>query len=125
MMTADPRILGGSIAGPGEPRDRHGVVVDADRAVLLDNVEVCMVEPRRGAVPQPVCLAMVLGGRINHAPDWADVLFLFDVDGAAAIVTELLALAARMDNAELQALVTDRLDRLAADDALGGGEIDG
>lgn len=117
-MATDPRPLKGSIAGPGGPRDRHGVVLDARHAVLLDNVEVCAVETTSGAQHDDA-IALQLSGRINRTRDRVDVLFLFDVDGAAAIVTELLALADRMDADDLAATVRARLDRLAQADALG------
>lgn len=122
-MATDPRTVHGSIAGPGGPRDRNSVVLETDRAVLFDDMTVCEVETGRGralGVPPTHMIAMVLAGRINKSPDRADVLFLFDLDGAAAIVTELLALAMRMDDAELTALINSRLNGLAADDAIGG-----
>ncbi len=123
-MADDPRPLKGSIAGPGGPRDRNGVVVDATHAVLLDDLTVCLVEPHRDGrqVGQP-CLAMTLAGRVNHLDETAEVLFLFDADGAAAIVTELLALGARLPDAmsaEFDAAIDRRLLALAEDDALGG-----
>ncbi|ACX71163.1 hypothetical protein pZL12.86 [Streptomyces phage ZL12] len=41
-------------------------------------------------------LAMLLEGRINKSPDRARNLYLMNEDGAAAIVTELMALANRI-----------------------------
>lgn len=120
----DPLSLRGSIAGPGGPRDRNAVVVDATEAVLLDDITVCAVEPHRAGVPQPACVALTLAGRINHRPERAELLFLFDLDGAAAIVTELVGLAMRMGAGEFSGLIRSRLARLAAEDAIGGG-LDG
>lgn len=92
----DPRRLGAAIVGPGGPRDRHGVVVDTTDAVLLDGVVVALVEPyRAGEAGSPV-LACELAGRVNKTTDRASVVYLFDEDGAAALVTELLALASRI-----------------------------
>lgn len=119
-MATDPRSLKGAIAGPGGPHDRHSVVLDTTHAVLLDHVEVCKVEPSRDGVRQEPVVAMLLSGRVNRSPDRAEVLFLFDIDGAAGIVTELLALAGRMDAVELAATIRDRLDRLDAEDVLRG-----
>jgi hypothetical protein len=117
-MATDPRSLKGAIVGPGGPLDRFGVVIDAGNAVLLDDVMVAMVEPHRdGHGPQPACIALLLSGRINHSVDRAEVLFMFDVDGAAAIVTELIALGARMDADELAERIQARRDRIAADEA--------
>ena len=112
-MATDPRDVHGSIAGPGGPRERNSVVVDTSRAVLLDDMTVCQVGADKA-------IAMVLAGRINRTTERAEVLFLFDLDGAAAIVTELLALAVRIDDAQLTALFNSRLQRLADDGALGG-----
>ena len=123
-MATDPRTLKGSIAGPGGPRDRNAVVVDATHAVLLDDLTVCLVEPHRdGRQTGRPCLAMTLAGRVNHLDETAEVLFLFDADGAAAIVTELLALGARLPGPlglEFDEAVDRRLLALAEDDALGG-----
>lgn len=115
-MATDPRLLKGGIAGPGGPHDRGSVVLDAERAVLLSDVTVCSVDTAQAAQ----VLAMQLSGRINHSRDQAEVLFLFDAEGAAAIVTELLALAARMDASGLRDLIVARIELLADADALGG-----
>lgn len=89
----DPTDLGSTYAGPGGPHDRDAVVVDATNAVLLDAVDVLVVgDPSR---PRPI-IALQLAGWINKRPDRAQVMFLFDEDGAAAIISELLALAGRV-----------------------------
>ncbi|MFE7485523.1 hypothetical protein [Streptomyces sp. NPDC057552] len=90
--SGDPRKSGGDIVGPGGPQDRHGVILDDRNAVLLDHSTVTLVETRSGS---PV-LAMLLEGRINKSPDLARNLYLMNEDGAAAIVTELMALANRI-----------------------------
>ncbi|MFF3094191.1 hypothetical protein [Streptomyces cyaneofuscatus] len=90
--SGDPRKSGGDIVGPGGPQDRHGVILDDRTAVLLDHSTVTLVETRSGG---PV-LAMLLEGRINKSPDRARNLYLMNEDGAAAIVTELMALANRI-----------------------------
>lgn len=112
----DPRDLRGSIAGPGGPHDRHGVALDTTRAVLLDGVEVCAVEPAGGSPAGMI--ALLLSGRVNQTRGRADVLYLFDVDGAAAIVTELLALAHRMDARGLAGVIRQRLAQLDAEGGL-------
>ena len=93
-MTTDPRKIPGGMSGPGGPHDRSGVVLDARHAVLLETVDVSTLDPERGARGQ-AALALVLGGRINQSRDKASVLFLFGTDGAAAIVTELIAVIGR------------------------------
>ncbi len=93
-MTTDPRKIPGSMAGPGGPHDKGGVVLDARNAVILETVDVSTVDPERGGRGQSA-VAMVLGGRINQTQDRARVLFLFGSDGAASIVTELIALFGR------------------------------
>jgi hypothetical protein len=94
-MTTDPRDIPGAMAGPGGPHDRGGVVLDARNALLLETVDVSTVDPERGGRGQQA-VAMVLGGRINQSQDRASVLILFGTDGAAAIVTELVALFGRI-----------------------------
>lgn len=96
-MGSDPRDLGGGISGPGGPFDYGGVVVDSRRSVLMEHVNVAQVDnPSDGRT----FWAMALEGRINRSPDRAEVLYLFDVDGAAAIITELHGLAARAGRAD-------------------------
>ena len=109
----DPRELGGGIAGPGGPYDRHGVVIDTRNAVLLDGTNVSLVEGRRsqpGAPASELLFALELQGRINRTEDRAQVLYLFGADGLAGIVTELLAVAARAGAPELVGEVLERLE---------------
>ncbi|PFG16316.1 hypothetical protein ATK74_0850 [Propionicimonas paludicola] len=96
MTATDPRKLRGSMAGPGGPFDNGGVVIDGQNAVLLEGVGVAAVKPESGSDSDGHMIAMLLNGRVNNTTDQADVLFLFDVDGAASIITELVDLAARM-----------------------------
>lgn len=111
-----PTELGGRIAGPGGPQDRNGVVLDLTDAVLLDSTVVTLVEGRRtgGDVPGEPLVALELTGRVNKSTDRADVLFLMDADGAAAIVTELLGLAGRAEtfDSELMDRIRTRLEEL-------------
>lgn len=108
---ANPRTLGGDIAGPGGSRDRGAVFLDTTDAVLLESTNVATVDAvRQGALAEPV-IFMTLDGRINKRADRARVGFLFGPDGAAAIVTELLAIADRF-GAELLDDVTRRLTEL-------------
>ncbi|WP_435610003.1 hypothetical protein [Streptomyces sp. C10-9-1] len=91
-VSGDPRKSGGDIVGPGGPHDRHGVILDDRTAVLLDHATVTLVETLQGG---PL-LALLLEGRINKTTDRARNLYLMDEDGAAALVSELLALAGRI-----------------------------
>ena len=107
----DPRELGGDIVGPGGPHDEGGVLVDTRRAVMLDDVTVSTVDSNQGSI-----IAMLLGGRINKSTDRASVLFLMPLDGAAAIITEFMALSARAGaQDQLMDAVDRRLDRLMED----------
>lgn len=113
----DPRKAGGSIAGPGGPRDHSGVVIDTTNAVILDGAVVSLVEPHRDGVPGPPILAMSLTGRINQTDDRTEIVYLMDEDGAAGVVTELIALASRTGPEFLERIMV-RLDNLRDDDAL-------
>ncbi|RPE40239.1 hypothetical protein EDD90_3275 [Streptomyces sp. Ag109_O5-1] len=107
--SGDPRKTGGDIAGPGGPHDRNSVIIDTTNAVLLDNSNVCLVETANGSV----AMAMLLEGRINKTTDRARNLYLLNGDGAAAIITELLALAHRIGpefGDRLMARITHLLD---------------
>lgn len=118
-ISGDPRKTGGDIAGPGGPHDRNSVIVDTTDAVLLDRSDVCLVETSNGT---PV-LAMLLEGRINKTTDRARNLYLLNEDGAAALVTELLALAHRI-SPEFGDRFTARLQHLLDTDAFTGQQGD-
>lgn len=105
---ADPRNLGGGISGPGGSRDRGAVLLDATDAVLMDSVDVATMDAVRAGALGGQIIYMTLGGRINKKTDRANVGFMLPPDGAAAIITELLALADRF-GAELLDDVTRRL----------------
>lgn len=115
-VSGDPRKTGGDIAGPGGPHDANAVIIDATNAVLLDHSTVTLV----GSPGQPKpYLAMLLEGRINKTPDRARNLYLMNEDGAAALVTELLALAHRI-GPDFSERFTARLKHLIDSDAFTG-----
>jgi len=92
----DPRPAAGSIAGPGGPHDRNAVVIDATNAVLFDGMNVAIIEAVKNGVKTGQAMwCMNLEGRINKTQDRSAVNYLFNPDGAAAIVSELMALASR------------------------------
>jgi hypothetical protein len=80
--------------GPGGAQDRGGVIVDTSNAVLLSDVTVSTIDRSDGDRGFDY-FALMLAGRVNQTKDTAQVLFIMNTDGAAAIVTELLALLAR------------------------------
>ena len=115
-ISGDPRKSGGDIAGPGGPKDRNAVIVDTTDAVLLDASTVSLVEtPNRTA---PV-LAMLLEGRINKTTERARNLYLVNEDGAAALVSELIALAHRI-GPEFGERLMQRIGSLIDADAVDG-----
>lgn len=114
-ISGDPRKTGGDIAGPGGAHDRNSVIVDTTNAVILDATTVLEVETITG---RPA-LAMLLEGRIAKTRDRARNLYLMEEDGAAALVTELIALAHRMGPA-FGARFMARLQHLLDTDAFTG-----
>lgn len=109
---ADPRTLGGSMAGPGGSRDRNAVLIDTTDCVLMENVDVTVVEKVRAGEMTGAATFMTLAGRVNRTDRHVQVGFLFGTDGAAAIITELLALADRA-GAEMLDDLTRRLAELS------------
>ncbi len=90
----DPRLAGGDYAGPGGPLDRDAIVVDTTRSVLLDQCAgLTVAVGHQGKTSEAV--ALVLEGRINQSSDRAKHLYLTDIDGAVAVVAELMHLLAR------------------------------
>ena len=118
-LSGDPRKSGGNIAGPGGPHDTNAVIIDTTNAVLLDSSDVCLVETGGGEV----VLSMLLEGRINKTSDRARNLYLMNEDGAAALVTELIALAHRI-GPEFGERFTARLQHLIDTDAFTGQQGD-
>lgn len=117
MGSTDPRKAGGTIAGPGGPRDKNAVVLTTEHAILLENTMVAEVETYRGGDPGERVIGMSLEGRINKTDERAEILYLFDVDGAAAIITELIGLASRMSPDVLDHIL-DRLGTMRDEDAV-------
>lgn len=115
-ISGDPRKSGGDIAGPGGPHDANSVIIDTTDAVLLDHSVVTLMGSPNN--PKPY-LAMLLEGRINKTTDRARNLYLMNEDGAAALVTELLALAHRI-GPEFGQRFTARLKHLIDTDAFTG-----
>lgn len=113
---ADPRELGGDIIG-GTPQGQGDALVDTTRAVLLDGSSVVqMTNPSDGRE----IIGLMLEGRLNRQTERARVLFLLEPDGAAAVVSELVALARRGNDkgAEFDRLLADRLQKLHEEGAL-------
>ena len=119
-ISGDPRKTGGDIAGPGGPHDANAVILDTTDAVLLDHSTVTLVETPNHTAP---VLAMLLEGRINKTTDRARNLYLLNEDGAAALVTELIALAHRI-GPEFGHRFTARLQHLLDTDAFTGEQGD-
>lgn len=118
-MSNNPRkIKGGGIIG-GSPHGRNDSLIDAQNAVLMDNLHVVLVEPYGNGLPRPPMIAMQIAGRINKTKERADITYLFDEDGAAAIITELIALASRHGKEHKDALLA-KVDERITDLALNG-----
>lgn len=97
----------------GDPYARGGVVFDMRNAVLLESVDVAIVDTVRKDQPigeNPV-LTMTLEGRVNKRTERAETLYVFDVDGAAAIVSQLFGLSVRI-GPEFATLLQERLAAL-------------
>lgn len=108
---ANPRKLGGSIASVGDSRSQGTSFLDLTDAVLLQGVEVCTIDMVRQGVLGEQAIFATLNGRINKTSNQVQVGFVFGPDGAAALITELLALADRF-GAELLSDITQRLTEL-------------
>ena len=103
------RVSGSMVDVAGDPHARGGVLLDARAAVLMDAVDVCLVDSKRDT--DPIFLALQLAGRVNTRDERATHLYLFDEDGAAAIVSELVGLAARI-GPDFAARLIDRMEAM-------------
>lgn len=93
------KIIGGSAFGQGD------ALIDTTGAILLGAVHVAAVGAARQDGVETV-LALELDGRVNHTTMQVEHLYLLDADGAAAIISELLGLAGRIDHRFLDQLLT-------------------
>ncbi len=83
------KIMGGSAFGRGD------ALIDTERAVLLGASTVVVIGAMRQSGVETI-LGLELEGRINKSAEMHDQLYLLDVDGAAALVSEIMGLAARV-----------------------------
>jgi hypothetical protein len=115
----DPRAVGGDIAGPGGPLDRNAVVLNTERAVLVDNTTVAVMHGEEAGD----FVGMLVEGRVNRSTDRVRLLLLLNGDGVAAMVTEMRAVMRRAAAggvgeglvAEYAAATRDRLAALRAE----------
>jgi hypothetical protein len=91
----DPRRLGGDIAGPGGPHDQGAVVIDGTDAILMESLDICVIDQVHAGKSVGTGIYLVVDGRINKTSERARVGIVCNTDGAAAMVTELLALTHR------------------------------
>lgn len=109
------RLPGSIVDVAGDPHAHGGALVDARNAILLDEVDVCLVDPNPGEPEEHGRVALTLAGRVNMRDERSSVLFMFGADGAAAIVTQLVGLAARAGDpyaAEFAGLVEARMGEM-------------
>lgn len=84
---------GGTVDVAGDPYALGGVIIDARGAVVMDECEVVLVDTKKD--DEPVAMILRLKGRINYSEDRADTAYFINGDGAAAICSEIFALAKR------------------------------
>lgn len=110
----DPTTVPGTIVGPGfdDPHSRDSVVVDTSNAVLLDHSAAAIVHLERAGQPAGEAIGLTLAGRVNQRRERAEVLFLFDEDGAVAIIAELIGIAARAGLPSFPGKLEAALDRM-------------
>jgi hypothetical protein len=111
----DPRSLNGDGIVGGSSWGRGDALIETTNAVLMDACTVVMAEPKSNGIPLPPVVTMALGGRINRSKDRVMLTFMFDADGAAAIITELTGLMARAGRGrELEQLMNARFQNMKA-----------
>ena len=71
-------------------------MIDATDAVLIDGCEVALIGAvRDGTLDEMPSLFVIMRGRINKTSERSQIGYLMNEDGAAALVTEIMALATR------------------------------
>lgn len=108
---ADPRKLGGQMVGGDSSREVGSVLIDASDSLLLEGLEVCLMGAvRDGQLDGEQHIFMTMDGRINRTSDRARVGVVLGSDGAAALISELLALTERAGPQMLADLVRRLVD---------------
>ncbi|MCC2031808.1 hypothetical protein [Microbacterium allomyrinae] len=97
-------IIGGSAFGRGD------ALIDTTDAVLLDGTSVAVIGALRQEGVETV-IALELRGRVNHATERSDVLYLLNGEGAADIISQLLGVAHRANPKFLNELL-ERIGQL-------------
>lgn len=94
MSNTDPSSLGGGMSGDKRnPWGRGDVQLDMRRALILDEVNVCSIDGHKVAG----ALAMELhGGVVGQGQRRAKLMMALAPDGAAALVSEIFGVYARM-----------------------------
>lgn len=109
---ADPKKLSTTTMHSfGDSRSQGTTLLDLTDVVHLEATEVCTVDTVRLGALNEQAIFMQLKGRINKTTNRVAVGFVFGPDGAAALITELLAVADRF-GAELLSDITTRLTEL-------------
>lgn len=76
----------------GDPHTEGGTLFDSRGSVLLDSSTVLLVDSKAG---DDVYMVLQLEGDVKDSPQRANTSYIINPDGAAAIVTEIVGLAAR------------------------------
>lgn len=92
---------GGLVDVAGDPMAEGGVLIDARGAVLLDAAEVALLDTM-GNDEDDLFMCLRLQGRVNYSTEQADTTYMFDTDGAAAIVSEIIGLVSRASRMDAQ-----------------------
>jgi hypothetical protein len=93
-VRSDSAEHAGAVIG-GSPHGRGDALLDTRGAVLLDYTEVVLVDREPDRPDRPPAAMLVLAGRVNFDTRRSQTAYLTGTDGAAAIVSELTALAER------------------------------
>lgn len=96
------------IDAAGDPHAKGGVLLDLRSGVLMDEVEVALADTKANATPVVV---MRLQGRVNYSAKRVDHVYIFDADGAAAIISELAGLMQRSRDPDLIRTFAQRVEQ--------------
>jgi hypothetical protein len=108
----EARSGGEAVHTTHDPYARGASVLDTREAVLLDYNEVILVDRTTG--DEPPAVALILEGRVNLQRRRVKQMYLFGSDGAAALIAQLVGLAARAGGAFADQFKAD-VDRAIAE----------
>jgi hypothetical protein len=116
---SDPRKYQSSGMTGGGPHERDATIVDERHAIVLSQVETCMVQGRDGGDQAVNVMALMLGGMVRSGKkEDVRIVYLTDMAGAINVITNMISLFGRSGQAREFVAAFDAVMKEMANDGL-------